>query len=133
MAVLLGFYPLSRFPQREGRAFKNSPVGYFSDGASLQGSTSPVGEGLEGGQTISTKGRKLRPFVVCSRPVSRILFRFSHLRKIFEPASIIYLVLQSLAGSYDLPPGIGRAVLTAGIHGLSTHQVYGSWCCHQDR
>jgi len=69
----------------------------------------------------------------CSRPVSRILFRFRHLRKIFEPVSIIYLVPQSLAGSYDPPPGIGRAILSAGIHGLSTHQVYGSGCYHPDR
>jgi hypothetical protein len=75
----------------------------------------------------------LRPYIVCSRPVSRILFRFSHLQKIFGPVSIIYLVPPSLAGSYDLPPGIGRAILNAGIHGLSTHQVYGSRCCHPDR
>jgi hypothetical protein len=75
----------------------------------------------------------LRPYIVYSRPVSRILFLFVHLQKTFEPVSIIYLVPQSLTGSYDLPPGIGRAVLGAGIHGLSTHKVYGSQCHHHDR
>jgi len=59
--------------------------------------------------------------------------RFWFLRKKLKPVSIIYLVTASLPCSYDLPPGIGRAVLTAGIHGLSTHKVYGSWCCHPDR
>ena len=47
--------------------------------------------------------------------------------------SIIYLAPSSLAGSYDLPPGIGRAALGAGIHGLSTHKVYGFRCYHRNR
>jgi hypothetical protein len=51
------------------------------------------------------------PVFFCSRPVSRILCRIHYLRKKSEPASIIYLVLSSLAGSYDLPPGTGRAAL----------------------
>gem|GEM_PF-2211479 len=58
----------------------------------------------------------------CSRPVSRVL-----------SGSIIYLVAPSLTRSYDLPPGIGRAALSAGIHGLSTHGVYGFPCCHGNR
>jgi hypothetical protein len=52
--------------------------------------------------------------------------RFCFLRKKLKPFSIIYLGTALLPGSYDLPPGIGRAVLGAGIHGLSTHKVYGS-------
>lgn len=40
--------PLFNFPPREGRAFKNSPAGYFSDGARLQGWPSPMGEGWDG-------------------------------------------------------------------------------------
>ena len=60
-----------------------------------------------------------------------VLFRY--LQKIFEQSPIIYLDTASLQCSYDLPPGIGRAALTAGIHGLSTHMVYGSLCCHNDR
>lgn len=55
------------------------------------------------------------------------------LREKFKPFSIIYLDPASLHDSYDLPPGIGRATLCAGIHGLSAHMVYGSWCRHQDR
>ena len=72
-------------------------------------------------------------YYLSSRPVSRILFLPGHLREIFRPVFIIYLVPQPLAGSYDLPPGIGRAALIAGIHGLSTHEVYGSRCCHRNR
>jgi hypothetical protein len=52
--------------------------------------------------------------------------RFCFLRKRLKPVSIIYLVTTSLPCSYDLPPGTERAVLIAGIHGLSTHKVYGS-------
>jgi len=59
--------------------------------------------------------------------------RFWFLRKNLKPVSIIYLGTVSLSCSYDLPPGIGRAALFAGIHGLSTHKVYGSVCCHPDR
>ncbi len=51
--------------------------------------------------------------------------RFRFLRKNMEPFPIIYLVLPSLAGSYDPPPGTGRAILKAGIHDLSTHGLYG--------
>ena len=50
--------------------------------------------------------------------------RFWHLLKILKPFPIIYLGTASLQCSYDLPPGIGRAALFAGIHGLSTHKVY---------
>jgi len=59
--------------------------------------------------------------------------RFWFLRKKLKPVSIIYLGPVSLPCSYDPPPGIGRAALFAGIHGLSTHKVYGSGCYHQDR
>lgn len=44
----------------------------------------------------------------------------------FCTCSIIYLAPQLLAGSNDLPPGSGEQPSDAGIHGLSTHQVYGS-------
>jgi len=64
-------------------------------------------------------GTHLHPVIFCSWPVSRILSRFMHLRETIEPVSIIYLVPPLLAGSYDLPPGIGRAILNVGIHGLS--------------
>ncbi len=57
------------------------------------------------------------------KPVS---VRFMLLLKNIKPVSIIYLDTVSLQCSYDLPPGIGRAALIAGIHGLSTHKVYGS-------
>ena len=59
--------------------------------------------------------------------------RFWFLQEILKPDSIIYLGPVSLPCSYDLPPGIGRAVLGAGIHGLSTHKVYGSGCHHPNR
>jgi hypothetical protein len=55
------------------------------------------------------------------------------LQEKFKSPSIIYLDHASLHDSYDLPPGIGRAALTAGIHGLSAHNVYGSGCHHPDR
>ena len=57
------------------------------------------------------------------KPVS---VRFSLLQKKLKPVSIIYLDPVSLRDSYDLPPGIGRAALIAGIHDLSTHKAYGS-------
>jgi len=47
--------------------------------------------------------------------------------------SVIYLGTQLLAGSYDPPPGSGEQPSDTGIHGLSTHQVYGSRCRHRDR
>jgi hypothetical protein len=50
--VLYLFNPLFNFPPREGRAFKDNPVDYFSDGARLQGRPSPVGEGWDGGKII---------------------------------------------------------------------------------
>ena len=50
---------------------------------------------------------------------------FCLLREKLKHLSIIYLDPASLLNSYDLPPGSGRATLTAGIHGLSTHKVYG--------
>jgi len=37
-------------------------------------------------------------------------------------SSVIYLNYPLLNSFSDLPPGIGRAVLSAGIHGLSTHK-----------
>jgi hypothetical protein len=43
------FDPLSRFPQGEGRALRNSPVGYFSEGASMPRWAFPLGEGRDGG------------------------------------------------------------------------------------
>ncbi len=67
--------------------------------------------------------------LVC-KPAS-VQFRF--LRKNIKPFPIIYLVLSSLAGSYDLPPGVGRAALNAGIHDLSTHELYGFPCYHRNR
>ena len=59
--------------------------------------------------------------------------RFNLLLKEAETVSIIYLVPTSLSGSHDLPPDIGRAALSAGIHGLSTHDVYGFLCHHRNR
>ena len=50
------------------------------------------------------------------RPVSRVLYL---------AVSIIYLLRGSLRGSSDLPPGIGRANLSASVHGLATREVYG--------
>ena len=71
----------------------------------------------------------LRPFFL--QPVCKPdSVRFSFLQEKIKPVSIIYLVLSLLAGSYDLPPGDGRAILNAGIHDLSTHEVYG-FLCHQ--
>ena len=37
VVVLSIFTPFTTFPHGEGRAFKNSPVGWFSEGARLQG------------------------------------------------------------------------------------------------
>jgi len=59
--------------------------------------------------------------------------RFNLLLKEAETVSIIYLVPTSLSGSHDLPPDIGRAALSAGIHGLSTHDVYGFLRHHRNR
>ena len=59
-------------------------------------------------------------FPICNykkgRPVSRVLYL---------AVSIIYLLRGSLHGSSDLPPGIGRANLSASVHGLATREVYG--------
>ena len=50
------------------------------------------------------------------RPVSRVLYL---------AVSIIYLLRGSLRSSSDLPPDIGRANLSASVHGLATREVYG--------